>query len=375
MDENIQDLLVMPSKDDHHHGSKKRKHKHKSSQSKKKRRRTWIILLALLLALAVAVVMIPHLLIGSHIQQASEFEESELEVTPNLPSTKDVQNIALFGIDQKSGSVGRSDVTMIVSIDRVNNKIKMTSIARDSLVPIAGHGEEKLTHAWAYGHAKLAVKTLNKNFGLNITDYAYINFNEFVDAIDYMGGVYVDLTEAERVQLNKSYNSWYSFYGKYIPKVEDTGRVLLKGAQALSYSRDRTNGGDTSRTGRQREVLMGLYDRAKNQPISRLPGTVARMLQLCHTNMTSAELLNIATWALTSSPTFDSLSLPSSELKPWRGVLNRQTGWVYVYDLDAASTIIHNFIYEEDLPVGEETTTVTSTTAAADGTKTTAAKK
>ena len=362
MDENIQDLLVIPHKDKHH-GSKKRKHKHRSSETKKKRRRIWIILLALLLALALAVVMIPHLLIDSNIQQASEFEESELEVTPNLPSTKDVQNIALFGIDQKHGSVGRSDVTMIVSIDRVNNKIKMTSIARDSLVPIAGHGEEKLTHAWAYGHAKLAVKTLNKTFGLNITDYAYINFNEFVDAIDYMGGVYVNLTEAERVQLNKSYNSWYPYYGKYIPKVEQTGRVLLKGAQALSYSRDRTNGGDTSRTGRQREVLVGLYERAKNQPLSRLPGTVAKMMQLCHTNLTSGELLSIATWALTSAPEFESLSLPSSQLKPWRGVLNRQTGWVYVYDLDAASTIIHNFIYEEDLPVGKEATTTSTTVA------------
>lgn len=374
MEENIQDLLVIPHKHEHH-SSKRRKHKHRSSKEKKKRRCWWIVLLALLLALAVAVVMIPHLLINSNIQQASEFEESELAVTPNLPSTKDVQNIALFGIDQKYGSVGRSDVTMIVSIDRVNNKIKMTSIARDSLVPIAGHGEEKLTHAWAYGHAKLAVKTLNKNFGLNITDYAYINFNEFVDAIDYMGGVYVDLTEAERVHLNKSYNAWYQYYGKYIPKVEDTGRVLLKGAQALSYSRDRTNGGDTSRTGRQREVLMGLYERAKNQPLSRLPGTVAKMMQLCHTNLTSSELLSIATWALTSSPEFESLSLPSSELKPWRGVLNRQTGWVYVYDLDAASTIIHNFVYEEDLPVGKETTTTTTTATAAKGTTTTAAKK
>lgn len=374
MEENIQDLLVIPHKHEHH-SSKRRKHKHRSAKEKKKRRCWWIVLLALLLALAVAVVMIPHLLINSNIQQASEFEESELAVTPNLPSTKDVQNIALFGIDQKYGSVGRSDVTMIVSIDRVNNKIKMTSIARDSLVPIAGHGEEKLTHAWAYGHAKLAVKTLNKNFGLNITDYAYINFNEFVDAIDYMGGVYVDLTEAERVHLNKSYNSWYQYYGEYIPKVEDTGRVLLKGAQALSYSRDRTNGGDTSRTGRQREVLMGLYERAKNQPLSRLPGTVAKMMQLCHTNLTSSELLSIATWALTSSPEFESLSLPSSELKPWRGVLNRQTGWVYVYDLDAASTIIHNFVYEEDLPVGKETTTTTTTATAAKGTTTTAAKK
>lgn len=362
MDENIQDLLVMPPKDKHH-GSKKRKHKHRSSETKKKRRRTWIILLALLLALAVAVVMIPHLLIGSNIQQASEFEESDLEVTPNLPSTKDVQNIALFGIDQKHGSVGRSDVTMIVSIDRVNNKIKMTSIARDSLVPIAGHGEEKLTHAWAYGHAKLAVKTLNKNFGLNITDYAYINFNEFVDAIDYMGGVYVNLTEAERVQMNKSHLIWGTYYGKKIPKVEETGSVLLNGAQALSYSRDRTNGGDTSRTGRQREVLVGLYERAKNQPLSRLPSTVAKMMQLCHTNLTSSELLSIATWALTSAPEFESLSLPGSQLKPWRGVLNRQTGWVYVYDLDAASTIIHNFIYEEDLPVGKEATTTSTTVA------------
>lgn len=61
----------------------------------------------------------------------------------------------------------------------MHNKIKMTSLARDSFVKIEGHGYSKLTHAWAFGKANLAVKTLNQNYGMNITDYAYINFYEF----------------------------------------------------------------------------------------------------------------------------------------------------------------------------------------------------
>ncbi|MBR5615324.1 MAG: LCP family protein, partial [Clostridia bacterium] len=130
-----------------------------------------LILVALFAALTIAVFSIPKAIIDSNIQHTSELSESEVAVTPDLPPVHEVQNIMLFGIDQASGTVGRSDAMILLSIDKVNNKIKMTSLSRDSLVPIDGHGQEKLTHAWAYGHAKLAVKTINQNFGMNITDY------------------------------------------------------------------------------------------------------------------------------------------------------------------------------------------------------------
>ena len=340
-------------------------------ESKANRKRKWwliplIILLVLGIiaaAVAVAVDRVPETIIEENVQPEEPLQEEEVEVTPDLPPVAEVHNIALFGIDQVEGSVGRSDALLILSIDRTNDKIKLISLDRDSLVAIDGHGEEKLTHAWAYGHGKLAVKTLNQNFGMNITDYAYVNFSEFVDAIDYLGGVYVDVTAAERNHMNKSYNAWRKYYGDYIPKVEGTGRILLKGAQALSYARNRSDGSGR-RAARQREVLMAMFDRVKDQPLSQLPDTLTRLLKLCHTNLSGEEIADIAKWALTKSPAVETLSLPTAELKPWGGVIDTARGWVRVYDLKAATVLLHNFIYETNDPVTEteESDDTTNTT-------------
>ena len=343
--------------DDHHH------HHHHHKKKRRKKRCWWMVLLAILACLLAAVITFVVLslplfgglalkapaaaVIENTVQTEPTLDEVEVEVTPDLPPQKEVQNIAIFGIDQEKGSVGRSDAIMILSIDRVNNKIKMITLDRDSLVAIDGHGEEKLTHAWAYGHGPLAVKTLNQNFGMNITDYAYVNFTEFVTAIDYLGGVYVDVTAAERDHMNQSYNSWYQYYGHYIPKVEGTGRILLKGAQALSYARNRSDGG-TQRGGRQREVLLAMYERIKAQPVTKWPTIFTKLLSMCHTTMSGSEIMDIAYWALTSSPEIESLSLPNSQLQPWGGIIDRQRGWVRVYDLEAATTLLYNFIYETD---------------------------
>lgn len=308
--------------------------------------------------------------VEENVQLEEEPKEEEVEVTPDLPPVHEVRNIALFGIDQESGSVGRSDALLILSIDKTNNKIKLTSLDRDSLVAIDGHGEEKLTHAWAYGHGKLAVKTLNQNFGMNITDYAYVNFSEFVSAIDYLGGVTVDVTAAERDHMNRSYNSWYPYYGHYIDMVQGTGRITLKGAQALSYTRNRSDG-TGRRASRQREVLTAMADRVKKQPVSQWPTTIGRMLQLCHTTLSSDEIWELALWALEESPTIEELSLPTPELKAWGGVIDRQRGWVRVYDLEAATVVLHNFVYETDkaLPEDKEADTTTESTPADDPNK------
>lgn len=320
-------------------------------QPKKKRR--WkrvvltilLILLALIAAVAVVLLTLPQAVIDNNVLSASEFEESEVAVTPDLPPVHNVLNIALFGIDQESGSVGRSDAMMILSIDKDHNKIKLTSLARDSLVPIDGHGEEKLTHAWAYGHAKLALTTINKNFGMNITEYAYVNFADFKKVIDYVGGVCVDLSAAERDYVN----GW-SGNGQNFAQISSTGRVLLNGAQALVYARNRSDG-DSNRTARQREVVLGVYEQLRTQPLSKLTGMVPRILKLCHTTLSGSEVVNMITWALTATPTIETLHMPNEQLKAWNGILDRERGWVRVYDLEAATQVLHKFIYETDTPM------------------------
>ncbi|MDU3351583.1 MAG: LCP family protein [Clostridium sp.] len=87
-----------------------------------------------------------------------------------------IKNIALFGVDAVDGEAGRSDSIMIATVDPVHNKIKLTSIMRDSYVSIDGHGDDKINHAYAYGGPELAIKTINENFGMNIEDFVSVNF-------------------------------------------------------------------------------------------------------------------------------------------------------------------------------------------------------
>ncbi len=360
---------------------------------KKRKRRWWVILLIILGSLLLVGFLLVqgvwwwlHRTIDQNVQKAPEYSQEEVGAIPeedivqgivdSVPDLKpdeidkieqtvsNVHNIALFGVDQESGSVGRSDTMIILSVDRDNGKIKMTSLARDSLVPIEGHGEEKLTHSWAYGHAKLALKTINQAYGMNITDYVYVNFEEFIEVINYIGGVEVHVNQLELEAIN------------YTPdeskKLPGTGVHRLTGQQALIYARCRKDS-DKNRTARQREVLIAMYEQVRKQPISKLPDTLKKVLKLCHTTLSADEIMDLAKWAVLEAPTIESLSLPNSQLKPWQGVLDRAHGWVYVYDLDAAKKVLYNFIYEVDVKVSGVTQYVPTTTTSTAPTTTTGA--
>ena len=88
-----------------------------------------------------------------------------------------IKNIALFGLDSTDGETGRSDAIMIATVDPIHNKVKLTSIMRDSYVYIDGYGNDKINHAYAYGGPELSIKTINENFGLNIEDFVSVNFS------------------------------------------------------------------------------------------------------------------------------------------------------------------------------------------------------
>ena len=89
-------------------------------------------------------------------------------------------NVALFGLDKRSeNEKARSDSIIIANINFEEKKINVVSILRDTLVDIEGYGSEKLNHAYAYGGAPLALKTINSNFDLNIDKYVAVDFFRF----------------------------------------------------------------------------------------------------------------------------------------------------------------------------------------------------
>ncbi len=182
-------------------------------------------------------------------------------------------NILLLGVDsRKSGARCRSDAIILLSVNRNREEITMTSIMRDTAVAFDARGfVDKLTHGYAYGGAPLVKRTVEKCFGIKIDRYVAIDFYAFIDAVDYLGGIEVDITESERIVINNYVQEINKNQGMQEDdgKLWDTGEgILLTGKQTLGYVRNRYSGGtaDFGRTERQRIVLEKIFDKIKENP-------------------------------------------------------------------------------------------------------------
>lgn len=343
-------------------------HDNQPVHAAKKQRKKWsvkkkiivilCIILAVLLVLAGAAYLYVRSLLGS--ADHYDLDTSQLGITTPSGSvqeneegepvpTADITNIVLFGVDTRdvSEDKGRSDALMVLSLNRTDNQIKLISIARDSYVAIDGHGMDKLTHAYAYGGPELAIRTVNQNFNLDIQNFVTVNFAQLANIIDYVGGVYVNVDEDEREVLNRYIPELQSL-GIDAQPVQQTGYQLLTGGQAVAYSRDRYTGSDMDRTGRQREVLNSLFDSVSQMDITKLPGLASMVLSECTTSLTVDQMIDIGTWAATSSPTFGQCALPDGNCNARGQYIGSR--WYYVYDLDKATQIIHNYIYQDINP-------------------------
>lgn len=323
-------------------------------------------------------------------EKFTEKEQQEMHVNTDLPTPKEgILNIALFGLDERgetdetltaNGKTKsfHSDAIIILTIDRrdkSNPRVKMSSLARDTLVYVEGYNSKnsmtKLAHAFQYGYnkakaadkedkytqadykregAKTAIKTINYNFHMNITEYMYVNFVEFMDIIDYVGGVTINVQQRELNELNKHVRAMEKECGRDLTQVKKAGEQTLNGGQALAYSRIRKIDSDLKRTNRQRDVLKGVFNKVKTTPINKLPDVIAKMLSLCHTTLTSEEILELGTWAVTNSPEIINYTLPDTSVKAnwiWEGT-HPNYNWVWIYDLDYASALLIDFIFDKE---------------------------
>ena len=177
---------------------------------KKGRPKRWGVgktIVALVLVLVIAVGgSVAYMLSGLTMTSIPK-SDSALGIQAGAMSDSQITNIALFGLDSREdGNTGRSDVVMVLSVDRRHHALKLTSILRDSEVSIEGYGYDKITHAYAYGGPELAIKTLNQNFNLDIRNYVTVNFYQMAEIVDAFGGVDIQLTAEEVYSLNE--NLW-----------------------------------------------------------------------------------------------------------------------------------------------------------------------
>ena len=214
-----------------------------------------------------------------------------------LTSDDNVLNILLIGCDGRSNEeLGRSDSMILVSINKNTKKIIMTSFLRDTWVEIPGVGQNRVNAAYAFGGPKLLIQTLEDNFHIRIDKYVRVNFYSFIDAIDALGGVEINVTEEEVYHVNLNSIEEYKLLGQTVDKSKDikkAGLQTLDGVHALAYARIRAIGTDFARTERQRTVMEQLFKKAQNMSLSEKNDFLERVLPNITTNLEKGQIFSL----------------------------------------------------------------------------------
>lgn len=262
----------------------------------------------------------------------------------------DIINIACFGLDRRSADEpSRSDSMMIISLDTVHKKIKVSSLMRDTYVNIEGHGYEKLTHAYFYGGPELAVKTINQNFNLNIKNYVSIDFNGLQDMVDAIGGVELDINADEVEYINDYIGDQSGRKGVKPDFLKSSGKQMVTGIQALAFTRVRyTSSGDFGRTSRQRIVLNAMFNKLKKGGVLKFPSNVKKLLPFVETSLNGSDIFKLGSKAFLSN----SLNLEQTRFPIDGHCYDLYVKEIYYlgHDEDATKRDIFNFIYNDVAP-------------------------
>lgn len=206
-----------------------------------------------------------------------------------------VFHVLLIGSDTRvSGENGRSDTMILISVNRTTKEITMTSFMRDIYLQIPGHGYNRLNAAFAYGGAKLLMETIQLNFKIDVEKYVRVDFDSFVQLVDALGGVTVDVDPSEVSRVNLSVKMINGRLGLESTDgmLEEGGLVTLSGKQALGFVRNRQYAnGDFSRTENQREVVSQLCSKIFHLSISEANDLLNTFLPQISTNLSEGEIL------------------------------------------------------------------------------------
>lgn len=225
-----------------------------------------------------------------------DIDESQIEVNQGIDEKLNgYRTIALFGVDSRSNELvqgTRSDCIILATIDEKNKEVKLTSVYRDTYLELTGRSLDKVTHAYAYGGATLAMSTLNTNLDLNIKEFATVNFDSVAEIINAVGGVSINVTSEELKYINGYIDETSKVTGIKSSHITKAGTQNLDGVQAVAYGRIRyTSGGDYKRTERMRDVMMATFNKVKTMGLSKLNTLADTLLPKVYTNINSGEIL------------------------------------------------------------------------------------
>lgn len=335
-------------------GATKNEIRRKKAKKRKKKR---IMILVLIALLALTLVFIGSLISNFSKMKRTNIDSSNLGISDKFKNNdtatntyKDVVNIVLLGLDEKVDNIQRSDAIMIATLDPTNNKLKITSLMRDSYVniPDPGPGYDKLTHAYAYGGPELAIKTINKNFDLNITDYVSVDFSQMENIIDALGGIDMEMSKTELENVNEYLDIVYEAAGKPSKHVSfnKEGKVHMTGYESLGYTRIRgTEGGDFDRTTRQRKIMDEIFNNISSAGVAKLAVMMNKLLPYVETSLTNTEMLNLGTQVLSiGSGNLEQQRFPRDDYSKDDKI---DGIYYYTFDEDIARKEIYEYLFND----------------------------
>lgn len=283
-----------------------------------------------------------------------EIPEVVLEQKEEGGAMHGYMNIALFGVDARNDKdlyggkdhPSRSDSIMIASINMDSGDIKLVSVYRDTYLNVGTDDYIKCNHAYAYGGAEQAVKMLNMNLDMDITDFVTVGYQGLADVVDGLGGVYIDVDDVERKHLNNYMIDIAEVLKCDYEPVTTTGYQLLDGIQTAAYCRIRyTAGDDFKRASRHREVLMAIEEQAKKADLTTLTKAFNEAIDDVYTSLSQETLLelikNIANYQIVDEGGFPEESM--------RTVANIGAKGSSVIPVDLESNVVwlHQFLFDD----------------------------
>jgi len=242
---------------------------------------------------------------------AEEVSTGSLNVTTEQVDFSNRINFLLMGLDYRDwevdkGGPARSDTMIVFTIDPVAKTAAMLSIPRDLWVNVPGYGQNKINTAYFLGEAnrlpgggpELAAKTIEEFLGIEIHYWAQVDFTAFVQFVDYIGGVKMDI----------EYPITLEMIGTQKKEQLNPGRQTLTGAIALAYARNRTEGdGDFSRAERQQEVIMAIRNQVVRRDVQKMmlgnpKGIWDIFSENIQTNIPFTDAFSLGTLALKINP-------------------------------------------------------------------------
>ena len=298
----------------------------KSRKYKKMRRRKIIFGIEITVLLILSGILFVYAWINRSMDKMNQdtLDSSQIQINSDVKANTDLsqmsgtQVIALVGVDAR-GVEGselaesmNSDTIILCCIDHDKQEIRMVSIMRDTWMNMAKYTDEyyefdKANSAYNRGGPESMLSMLNTNLDFALTDYVTVNFKALADAIDVLGGLDIEMTNAECVHANNYNREVSEAQGveyEAIPYDEDLGDDYsevrhVSGALATSYARIRYGGGDDAkRTSRQRIVINLMVQKLKQNP-TKIPEILDKVMGNVSTSLTKNEILELGMHAVT----------------------------------------------------------------------------